>query len=80
MFLCGNFALKPLQTGEIMSNNRITQISFFYWTTSEKKANEKTTLFHDEICYAVRYYVMLLEKCIMGYYSIVVCPHTRVEA
>ena len=24
MFLCKNFALKPLQNGEIMSNNKIT--------------------------------------------------------
>ena len=51
MFLCGNFALKPLQTGEIMSNNKITQFSYFYWNTKEKKADEKTTLFHDETCH-----------------------------
>ena len=45
MFLSGNFALKPLQIGEIMSNNEIT------WESSEKKADEKTTLFQDGICY-----------------------------
>ena len=51
MFLCGNFALEPLQTGEIMSSNKITQFSYFYWNTNEKKAGEKTTLFHYEICH-----------------------------
>ena len=51
MFLCGNFALKPLQIGEIMSNNKIMQFSYFYWNTNEKKADEKTTLFHDGICH-----------------------------
>ena len=50
MFLCGNFALKPLQIGEIMSNNEIMQFSYFYWKSNEKKADEKTTLFHDGIC------------------------------
>ena len=45
MFLCGNFALKPLQTGEIMSNNKITQFSYFYWNTNEKKADEKQPYF-----------------------------------
>ena len=43
MFLGGNFALKPLQVGEIMSNNEIMQFSYFYWKSSEKKADEKTT-------------------------------------
>ena len=42
MFLCGNFALKPLQIGEIMSNNEIMYFSYFYWKSSEKKAEEKT--------------------------------------
>ena len=50
MFLCGNFALKPLQIGEIMSNNEIMQFSYFYWKSNERKADEKTTLFHDGIC------------------------------
>ena len=50
MFLCGNFALKPWQMGEIMSNNKILQFSYFYWNRNEKKADEKTTLFHDGIC------------------------------
>ena len=45
----GNFALKPLQIGEIMSNNKILQFSYFYWNTNEKKADEKTTLFLDGI-------------------------------
>jgi len=67
MFLCGNFALKALQIGEIMSNNEIMQFSFFYWKSNEKKADEKTTLFHD-----LRFCVILLEICIMGYYWIVV--------
>ena len=30
MFLCGNFALKALHIGEIMSNNEIMQFSYFY--------------------------------------------------
>ena len=51
MFLCGNFALKPLQIGEIMSNDKIMQFSYFYWNANEKKADEKTTLFHDGICH-----------------------------
>ena len=44
MFLCGNFALNPLQIAEIMSNNEIMYFSYFYWKSSEKKADEKTTL------------------------------------
>ena len=40
------------------------QFSYFYWNKNEKKGDEKKTLF--------RYCVMLLEKCIMGYYSLVV--------
>ena len=63
-YLWGNFALKPLQIGEIMSNNKIMQFSYFYWNKNEKKGDEKKTLF--------RYCVMLLEKCIMEYYSLVV--------
>ena len=51
MFLCENFALKALQIGEIMSNNKIMQVSYFYWNTNEKKADEKTTLIHDGICH-----------------------------
>ena len=51
MFLCGNFALKALQIGEIMSNNEIMQFSYFYWKSNEKKADDKTTLFHDGICH-----------------------------
>ena len=35
----------------IMSNNKILQFSYFYWDTNEKKADEKTTLFHDGICH-----------------------------
>ena len=52
MFLCGNFALKPLQIGEVISNNKIMQFSYFYWNTNEKKGDEKTTLFHNGICHA----------------------------
>ena len=48
MFLCGKFALKPLQIGEIMSNNEIMQFSSFYWKSNEKKADEKRTLFQME--------------------------------
>ena len=51
MFLCGNFALKPLQIGEVMSNNKIMQFSYFSWNTNEKKGDEKKTLFHDGICH-----------------------------
>ena len=49
MFLCGNFALKALQIGEIMSNDEIMQFSYFYRKSNEKKADDKTTLFHDGI-------------------------------
>ena len=45
------FALKPLQIGEVMSNNKVMQFSYFYWNTNEKKGDEKTTLFYDEICH-----------------------------
>ena len=51
MFLCGNFALKALQIGDIMLSNEMMQFSFFYWKSNEKKADEKTTLFHDGICH-----------------------------
>ena len=51
MFLSGNFALKALQIGEIMSNNEIMQFSYFYWKSNEKKTDEKTPLFHDGICH-----------------------------
>ena len=54
MFLYGNFASKspkPLQVGEIMSNDKIMPIFYFYWNTNTKKADEKTTLFHDGIWY-----------------------------
>ena len=51
MFPCGNFALKALlHTGEIMSNYERMQFFYFYWKSNEKKADEKTTLFHDGIC------------------------------
>ena len=33
-----------------MSNNEIMQFSYFYWKSIEKKADEKRTLFYDEIC------------------------------
>ena len=36
---------------DIMSNNKILQFSYFYWDTNEKKADKKTTLFHDGICH-----------------------------
>ena len=51
MLLCGNFALKALQIGEIISNNKIMQFSYFDWNTNEKKANEKMTLIHNGICH-----------------------------
>ena len=44
MFLCGNFALKPLQIGEIMSNNEIMQFSYFYWKSNEKKSQRENNL------------------------------------
>ena len=53
MFLYGNCDLKPLQIGETMTNNKIMQFSYFY---SEQNLSR------------LRYGVMLLEKCIMGYY------------
>ena len=34
-----------------MSSSKIRQISYFYSNTKEKKADEKTTLFDDGICY-----------------------------
>ena len=46
MFLFGKFAVKSLQSGEILSNNEI-----MHWKTNEKKADDKTTLFHDGICH-----------------------------
>ena len=51
MFLNANLALKPLQIGEIISNNKIMQFSYCYWNTNEKKADNKTTVFHDGICH-----------------------------
>ena len=45
MFLCGNFALEPLQTGDIMSNNKVTQFSYFYWHTNKKKPARKRPYF-----------------------------------
>jgi len=45
MFLCGNFALKPLQIGEIMSNNKIMQFSYFYLNANEKKQTRKRPYF-----------------------------------
>ena len=51
MFPCASFPLKPLQIGEIMTNNEIMQFSYFSWKSNEKKAEEKTTLFHDGICH-----------------------------
>ena len=62
IFGTGGTVLKPLQIGEIMSNNEITQFSYFYWKSNEKKADEKMTLFPDGICHLLRYYVMLLEN------------------
>ena len=54
--------LKPLQIGEIMSNNEIMQFSYFYWKSNDKKADEKMTLFPDGICHLLQYCVMLLEN------------------
>ena len=45
MFLFRNFALKPLQIGEIVSNNKIMQFSYFYWDTNEKKPTRKRSYF-----------------------------------
>ena len=42
---------KPLQIGELKSNNDIMQFHYFYWKTNEKKADEKETLILDEICH-----------------------------
>ena len=42
-------SLLRLQTGEIMSNNKIIQFSYFYWSKYVEKADEKTTLPHNEI-------------------------------
>ena len=68
----GNFALKPLEIGEIMSNNEIMEFSYFYWKTNEKKRRRENDLISWWNLPWLRYWVMLLEKCIMGYYSIVV--------
>ena len=51
MFLCGNFALKPLQIKEIMSKNKMMQFSYFYWNANEKKADQNTVLFQDGMCH-----------------------------
>ena len=40
-----------MQIGEIMSNNKIIQFSYFYWNKNEKKGDDETTLFHDGICH-----------------------------
>ena len=66
--------LKPLQIGEIMSiNNEILQFSYFYWKSNEKKSWRENDLISGWNLPLLRYCVMLLEKCIMGYYySIVV--------
>ena len=45
MFLCGNFALKALQIGEIMSNNEIMQFSYFYWKSLREKPTGKRPYF-----------------------------------
>ena len=47
MFLCGNFALKPLQTGEIMimSNNKITHFFTFTGTQMGKMPTRKRPYF-----------------------------------
>ena len=60
---------KPEKSCQI---KKITQFSYFYWNTNEKKAGEKTTLFHDEICHDCDIAWCFWKKCIMGYYSIVV--------
>ena len=45
MFLYGNLALKPLQVGEIISNNKRMQFSYFYWNTMRKKPTTKQPYF-----------------------------------
>ena len=47
MFLYGNFALKPLKIGEIMSNNKIMQFTFS-GTQMRKKPTRKRSYFTTE--------------------------------
>ena len=71
MFLSGNFALKPLQIGEIMLNNKIMHFRTFTGTQMRKKPTRKRPYFTMESAMTALLRVRL-EKCIMGYYSIVV--------
>ena len=48
------------------------QFSYFYRKSKEKKADEKKELISRWNLQWLRYCLMLLAKCIMGYYSIVV--------
>ena len=45
MFLSGNFALKPLQIGEIMLNNKIMHFRTFTGTQMRKKPTRKRPYF-----------------------------------
>ena len=51
MFLYGNFALRPLQVGEFMSNNEIMQFPSF---TGRRMRNKKTPEGVHEGCVGVR--------------------------
>ena len=48
MFLSGNFALKPLQIGEIMSNNEIMYFFTFTGNRVRKKPTRKRPYFKME--------------------------------
>ena len=48
MFLSGNFALKPLQIGEIMSNNEIMYFFTFTGNRVRKKPTRKRPYFKTE--------------------------------
>ena len=60
-----------------MSNNEIMQFPYFSWKTNEKKIHREIRSFCRRNLPLLRYCVMPLDKCIMGYYSIVVCDRTK---
>ena len=62
MFLCGNFALKLLQTGKIMSNNKITQFFLLLLEHKWEKSRQENNLLSRWNLPWLRYCVMLLKN------------------
>ena len=63
-----------LQVGEIMSNNEIIIFLLLLEIEWVKSRRENDLISRWNLPW-LQYCVMLLEKCIMGYYSIVVCSN-----